>query len=309
MSQPEILVFGSINVDLVCRVGSIPKPGETVLSPRYEQSFGGKGANQAVAAARALGQSGRVRMSGAVGDDALGGAARDNLANEGIDVTSVVTSSEPTGCAFINVDEAGENAITVASGANAALERASIGDASLVVIQMEVPVKRNLECVAAAKAANVPVILNFAPATVAVSAEEMRGLLDGTRYLVVNELEAETVAGLLGCGKAGAPVEGLAEAIAAAAGVDVIATLGGKGAMLLRAGEGASHSVEAPKTNVVDTTGAGDTLVGAFAAFLTMGKSPEEALRLAVTAASLACEGYGAQTAMPTQEKVLAAAG
>ena len=138
-----ILVFGSINIDLVTRVASIPRPGETVLSPRYETLFGGKGANQAVAAARAS-LPRRVTIAACVGDDAFGRSARDNLIRNGVGADLVANSTEPTGCAFITVDEHGENAITVASGANAMLTEASIRnfgiDASTVaVLQMEVP--------------------------------------------------------------------------------------------------------------------------------------------------------------------------
>ena len=138
-----ILVFGSINIDLVARVASIPRPGETVLSPRYVTLFGGKGANQAIASARAS-LPRRVTIAACVGDDAFGRSARDNLNRNGVGADLVTNSTEPTGCAFITVDEHGENAITVASGANAMLTEASIRnfgiDASTVaVLQMEVP--------------------------------------------------------------------------------------------------------------------------------------------------------------------------
>ena len=120
-----ILVFGSINIDLVSRVVSIPRPGETVLSPRYDMLFGGKGANQAIAAAR-VSLPGRVTIAACVGDDAFGRAARQNLVENGVVDDMVVISTEPTGCAFITVDEHGENAITVASGANTTLAASSV---------------------------------------------------------------------------------------------------------------------------------------------------------------------------------------
>jgi ribokinase len=138
-----ILVYGSINIDLVARVASIPRPGETVMSPRYDTLFGGKGANQAVAAARAS-LPGKVAIIACVGGDVFGQAARDNLSRNGVMADLIAIGAEPTGCAFITVDEHGENAITVASGANSTLtERSAPGltvDASTVaVFQMEVP--------------------------------------------------------------------------------------------------------------------------------------------------------------------------
>ena len=138
-----ILVFGSINIDLVSRVVSIPRPGETVLSPRYDMLFGGKGANQAIAAAR-VSLPGRVTIAACVGDDAFGRAARQNLVENGVVDDMVVISTERTGCAFITVDEHGENAITVASGANTALTASSVhavttNASTVAVFQMEVP--------------------------------------------------------------------------------------------------------------------------------------------------------------------------
>jgi ribokinase len=138
-----ILVFGSINIDFVARVASIPRPGETVLSSGYETLFGGKGANQAVAAAR-VSLPHRVTIAACVGDDAFGRSARDNLIRNGVVADLVATSAEPTGCAFITVDERGENAITVASGANATLTDVPVRsfqvNASMIaVLQMEIP--------------------------------------------------------------------------------------------------------------------------------------------------------------------------
>ena len=142
-----ILVFGSINIDLVARVPSIPRPGETVLAPGYELFFGGKGANQAVAAARATSGSGRVvAMAGRVGNDEFGRAALANLDRNGVTTGAVATGPEPSGCAFITVEESGQNAITVASGANRMVRAGNVhgrfDQEDIVVLQMEVPFSR-----------------------------------------------------------------------------------------------------------------------------------------------------------------------
>ena len=197
-----ILVFGSINIDLVARVASIPRPGETVLSPRYETLFGGKGANQAIAAARAS-LPRRVTIAACVGDDAFGRSARDNLDRNGVVADLVANSTEPTGCAFITVDEHGENAITVASGANATLTEASIRnfgiDASTVaVLQMEVPFPASLSVARQVRAVGGRVIWNFAPAPSKFSATDLSDLVNATDIFVVNEHEALAAAALLG---------------------------------------------------------------------------------------------------------------
>ena len=164
-----ILVFGSINIDLVARAPSIPRPGETVLSPGYETLFGGKGANQAVAVARASRGSGiEVAIAARVGSDAFGRAAVANLAASGVSVAFVTAGPEPTGCAFIVVEDSGENAITVASGANGALASASLSReftaADILVLQMEAPFAESLLTATKARLAGARVIWNFAPA-------------------------------------------------------------------------------------------------------------------------------------------------
>jgi ribokinase len=156
-----IVIFGSLNIDLVARVSVIPGPGRTVLAPSYETHFGGKGANQAVAAARLAGP-GKVRMAGRVGRDGFGDDAIGNLAANGVETGLIVRSTEPTGCAFITVDASGENAITVASGANLATTAADLPAAifradTVLVLQMEVPFEQSLRAARLAKSAGAQI--------------------------------------------------------------------------------------------------------------------------------------------------------
>ena len=190
-----ILVFGSINIDLILRVKTFAKPGETVLTERYQTEFGGKGANQAVAAARARRDFGlRVVMASAVGGDAFGRGAVDNLEANGVDTSAVRTSAEPTGCAFIAVDRSGENAITVASGANRAVRASDVSDellrmARVVVLQMEVPPEETLALASRAKRFGTQVLLNLAPMPDDIGTDLLTALLAVTGILVANEHE------------------------------------------------------------------------------------------------------------------------
>jgi len=197
-----ILVFGSLNVDLVARVAVIPGPGKTVLAPSYTTHHGGKGANQAVAAARIAGP-GKVRMAGRVGRDGFGDGALQNLIANGVDTGLIVRADEPTGCAFITVDPGGENAITVASGANMAasvadLPAALFGSDTVLVLQMEVPFAGSLEVARRTKSASGIAIWNLAPVPEQMSSAMLRDLLDSTDYLLVNEHEALDAAATLG---------------------------------------------------------------------------------------------------------------
>ncbi|NNM71345.1 ribokinase [Enterovirga aerilata] len=301
-----IVVFGSINIDLVARVASIPRPGETVLSPGYEMLFGGKGANQAVAAARALQGTGiEVAMVGRVGDDEFGRAAVGNLQANGVAVGCVAAAREPTGCAFIAVDERGENAITVASGANMALRAGDLahrpGRGDVLVLQMEVPFAEALSAAREASAAGAVVIWNLAPAPASFSREDLSALLDATTILVVNEHEASAAAGALG--------EAASDAAAAAAAVSlchdrtVILTSGAAGARVYAGGTCSFHA-PAPAVEVVDTTGAGDTFVGVLAAMSAEGMDLPRSVELACRAASLACGRSGAQAGMPSRAEL-----
>jgi ribokinase len=297
-----ILVFGSINIDLIVRVPEFAKPGETVLTDSYQTAFGGKGANQAVAAARASRAPSRVVMASAVGDDAFGRIALDNLAANHVDIRFVRTVAEPTGCAFITVDKAGENAITVASGANRAVSAASIPDAlldeaALIVLQMEVPVVENLALASRAKGRGKRVLLNLAPAPDIGTAEHLAALLAATDILVANEHESRAALTLLTEKDAVDPETAMA-GIVQSQGLVGVVTLGAQGATAIFP-EGSRRHETATPVEVVDTTGAGDTFAGILAAGLAEERPFEEALARACHGASLACLALGAQAGMP----------
>ncbi|GLK74618.1 ribokinase [Ancylobacter dichloromethanicus] len=303
-----ILVFGSINMDLVASVAAIPRPGETVLSPGYRTLFGGKGANQAVAAAR---MGGRVAMIGRVGGDAFGQACRANLAANGVDTGAIVTATEPTGCAFITVDAAGENAITVASGANGAVEASDlpdreIGPGTLAVMQMEVPPKASLAAARKVKAAGGRVLWNLAPAPAGLSEAALRDILATTDIFVVNEIEALMAARALG---GATDIEAAGQLVARRGGMVCVVTAGASGAFACLP-DGTVRHTPAPPVTPVDTTGAGDTFVGVLASELgspaDLGSRADldAALRRACAAASMACLATGAQDGMPDRQQL-----
>ncbi|HEX6980479.1 MAG TPA: ribokinase [Alphaproteobacteria bacterium] len=298
-----ILVFGSINIDLVATVPSIPRPGETVLSARYETTAGGKGANQAVAAARARADARLpVVMAGAVGDDGFGAFALANLAKNGVDTRAVRKGGEPTGCAFIAVNPRGENAITVASGANRTVRAADVPDAMLgqaraVVLQMEIPVDENIALARRARAAGTPVILNLAPAPADLSPALLERLLASVDVLVLNELEAAAVAAAYD-GVTGTDPGTMARDIAERAKLTAVITLGADGAVASVHGK-PPLAARALTITPVDTTGAGDAFVGIMAAKIAEGVAFERCLRYAAVGASLACLALGAQASLP----------
>jgi ribokinase len=301
-----IVIFGSINMDLVARVQRIARPGETVLSRRADSFFGGKGANQAVAAARVShGGPVQVAMAGAIGNDPFGMACLKNLEDNGVNARAIRVTEEPTGCAFITVDETGENAITVASGANMALRSADLPDsllalASVLVLQMEVPIADNLEVAARARRAGVRVMWNFAPVPTVKERSAMIELLAATDVLVVNEHEALSIAEIVGDSsgddhlKAGA-------SIARTFGPTCIVTAGARGAYAI-APDGTQIRAAARPIKPIDTTGAGDTFVGVLANGLAEGLDTGRAMERACAAASLSCLTAGAQAGMPQRE-------
>lgn len=291
-----ILVFGSINVDLVARVATIPGPGKTVLAPSYERHFGGKGANQAVAAAR-LAPPGRVAMAACVGDDGFGRESIDNLAANGVGIELVRADASPTGCAFITVDARAENAITVASGANLSPKAEDVPDALLtsgmtLVLQMEVPFAQSLALARRTRQAGGRVVWNCAPVPDGFSTADASALLAASDVLIVNEHEAADVAAILG-----EPDAGIARFIAGTT-TGCIVTAGADGAFA-HPPDGETFHVPAPRIEPVDTTGAGDTFVGAVAAALDEGLGLRQALDLGCRAAALSCLAPGAQGGMP----------
>ena len=289
-----IIVFGSVNVDFVTRVTSIPKPGETVLGPAYDVIPGGKGANQALAAQRA---GSPTFMAGAVGDDPFAAIGLELLVEAGVDCSAVAKVEAPTGAAFITVDHNGENAITVASGANAyasakALEALPIGPKDTLLMQREVPEAEQMTAARFAKSKGARVLLNVAPA--GIVSDELAHLVD---IILVNEHEAMVVAKGFGL-SAENPIDA-AQAIASARNMACIVTLGSEGAVGWT--DGVRRQVPAPSVTVVDTTAAGDAFCGAFAAALDQGFGFTGALGRGVTAGSLACTIHGAQPSLPTK--------
>ncbi|MGF9759276.1 ribokinase [Microvirga sp. 0TCS3.31] len=301
-----IVIFGSINMDLVARVPRIARPGETVLSRRADSFFGGKGANQAVAAARTS-QGGpiRVAMAGAVGNDPFGTACLKNLEENGVDIQAIRVTDEPTGCAFITVDETGENAITVASGANMALRSRDLPDsllskASVLVLQMEVSLAASLDAAARARRAGARVIWNFAPVPSIKERSGMAELLEATDVLVVNEHEALAIAEIVS-GPEGDDYLRAATTLANDFGPTCIVTAGARGAYAISRDGTRIHAAARPITPV-DTTGAGDTFVGVLANGFAEGLEIGPAVERACAAASLSCLTPGAQAGMPQRE-------
>jgi ribokinase len=290
-TAPEVAVVGSLNLDLVVRVARLPGPGETVSGDDVFRNPGGKGANQAVAAAR-LGRG--VAMVGCVGDDDAGRELLGSLEGDAVDTSPVrVVAGVPSGTAFITVGEDGENQIVVSPGANARLTPddvaaagAALRAAAVTLLQLEVP----LEAVAAAaRAAGGRVVLN--PAPVRALPDELLAQVD---VLVPNRVELAQLAG----GPVPVSVEeatGLAGRLPARA---VVVTLGADGALVVEHGQ-ASH-VPAVPVRAVDTTAAGDAFCGGLADALAAGAALQEATRRAVRVAAAACLRPGAQASLPT---------
>jgi len=283
-----VIVFGSINLDLIFALPAIPRPGETVLGPSTRIEPGGKGANQAVAAAR---DGATVVMAGSVGRDTLADAALSVLRAAGVDLTRVQAVETSTGCAAIAVDPAGDNAIAVGSGANLLshafqVEDALLGPAATLMLQMEVPAAQNAALIARARAAGSRVVLNLAPAS-ALAEDGLRGI----DVLVVNETEGAWLAGHLGCGgTAGALRDRLG-------GVAVVLTRGGAGAEVAER-DGAWHE-PALAIQAIDTTAAGDCFVGVLAHRLDCGETLRAAVRRASVAAGICCTRLGSQGSIP----------
>jgi len=292
-----ILVFGSLNIDLVFAVEALPRAGETVTARRFETLPGGKGANQATAAARA---GAEVLMAGCVGDDGFGRSLLKALGGNGVDVRLVRRVSAATGCAVVAVDAKGENQILVASGANALARAADVPDALLgprttLLLEREVEARESAALARRAKRRGARVILNLAP--MGPVPEE---LLAASDVIVVNEHEAAMLLG-------GEPAcASAAAAFASRRGITLIVTLGAEGAMAFRP-DGPVLRVGALPVTPVDTTGAGDAFVGVLAAALDRGQALAEALRRASVAGALACLKEGAQSALPTAEEIEAA--
>lgn len=283
-----VLVAGSANLDFVVRAAHVPAPGETVLGREFATFPGGKGANQAVACARAGGAY--TRMLLALGDDAYGAVLDKALAEAGVERHVIRAPDVASGTAFICLSDDAENAITVAPGANMQLRPhhlPSLRGVSHLLLQLETPLETVASFAHIAHAAGVKVVLNAAPATALPA-----GLLDDVDLLVVNEGELATLAG------PGTPAAQLARLPVPC----VVVTLGARGCVARRGGElllQPAFPVEA-----VDTTAAGDTFCGALAARLAQHASLADALRFASAASALACTRLGAQTSVPARAEV-----
>jgi len=292
-----ITVFGSINVDLVLRVAAHPRPGETVTGAEQTQVSGGKGANQALAAARA---GAMVRLVGAVGNDDLAGRALSELAVAGVDLAHVARRNGATGLAVIVVDAKGENAIVVAPGVNRAVtaEQAAAIDfapGDTLMLQLEVPYPEGRVLAERAAEQGGRVILSVAP-----FAPLSPNDLAPATILVMNQHEAGALCRHLGIGANDA--EDTVRRLASAFGRTVIATLGADGAVA--AVEGGIIRVPALRVTPVDTTGAGDAFAGVLAARLDAGADLRTAMAAAAAAGSLATTKPGAQPSFPTWPEI-----
>ena len=282
-----ITVFGSINLDLIFPLASIPVSGETLLTAAALLMPGGKGANQAVAAAR---DGGLVAMAGAVGRDALAEPALALMREAGVDLSRVRQTEVATGVAAILVDRGGDNAIAVGSGANLLargvdVEDARLGPGHTLVVQMEVDAGETAALIRRARRAGGRVILNLAPA--GPIDVDVFGCLD---WLVVNEAEAFYLASRHGTGAD-------AGSLRLCLGVNVIRTRGGNGVEV--ATEMETIRLAAHPVTVVDTTGAGDGFVGVLAAGLDRGAVFQDAVRRACVAAAICCTRGGSQVSLP----------
>ncbi|PKO00842.1 MAG: ribokinase [Chloroflexi bacterium HGW-Chloroflexi-5] len=298
----NIVVVGSLNMDLVVRLPKIPKPGETLLGGVFNTYPGGKGANQAVAASR-LG--GHVSMIGCVGDDSFGRELVENLTKEGVDTSHVfVQPIVSSGVALIQVDDQAQNSIAVASGANFRLsseyvEKAmqAIEKIDVVVMQLETPLETIYTAARVANQRGAKVILNPAPAQVLEN-----DLLQLVDYLIPNEYEIATMTGF--------QIQNITDVNQAAQqlfskGVkNLIVTLGNKGSVIFEVNTNNSVDIPAWKVQAVDTTAAGDCFIGAFAVGLSKEKSVKDAAAFASAAAAISVTRVGAQPSLPTCDEV-----
>ncbi|MEO6116942.1 MAG: ribokinase [Pseudolysinimonas sp.] len=284
-----VIVVGSVNIDLVAVGARMPRPGETVSMQRFAEVQGGKGGNQASAAA-ALGA--QVHFVGAVGSDHWGEAARADLASRGIDVSGLATVEGPTGVAIILVDDGGENSIAIVPGANAAVSPSAVeaalaaidADDAVLVVCLEIPLESVVAAARAASGRGWRVVLNPAPAR-DLPAE----LVAAAKVITPNESEVEVLGGV--------------EALLAAGAGAVVVTRGGDGTEL-HPGDGAASHIAASRADVVDTTGAGDAFTAALAVALANGRELPDAVASASAAGAIATEGFGARGSLATAAQV-----
>ena len=292
-----ITVVGSVNLDLIATVARLPMPGETVTDGTFAMAPGGKGANQALAAARA---GANVRMVAAVGKDGFAREALSLLKDAGVDLSAIVTADAPTGTAVIVVGHDGENVIAVAPGANRRLDPSAVtgltfGKDDIILLQQEVPPETIRTVIEHARAGSARTVLNTAPWRA-----ETAALAGSADIMVANDGEFERAADTLRI--APGEREQRMREWATRTGRPVIVTLGADG-VLVADGDGVT-AVPALPVEPVDTVGAGDTFCGYLAASLQRGDTLTAAVRRAAVAASLACLGHGAQPAIPAAAEV-----
>lgn len=294
MNGPLITVLGSLNMDLVTLVERAPHMGETVMGRAFRTIPGGKGANQAIAAARA---GANVAMIGAVGSDPFGDELLETLRADGVVTGSIRRSQGASGTAHIVVDGAGQNAIVVVPGANGTVtalsepEKALIRRSRFLLMQLELPLSAVEEGAAVATAAGVTVVLTPAPAQPLPEA-----LLRRVDWLVPNQHEAALLTGKADPAEAGAALAQLCR--------HVVITLGSEGCLFVADAGRTVHRAGAVKVTPVDTTAAGDTFTGALAVALSEGMAPEEALRFAARAAAISVTRLGASPSMPHRQEI-----
>jgi ribokinase len=296
VAEPVIAVVGSLNIDLIAYAARMPAAGETVIGDRFVMGFGGKGANQAVMAAR-LGA--RVSMVGALGDDVYAGMTVDNLIAQGVDAAHVARVPGSSGVAPIWVEPDGTNRIIVVPGANDAVDPAGAADAvralrgvAVVVGQLEIPQRATAAAFAAAREVGAATILNPAPAAPLDSA-----LLDAADWLIPNETEFASLAGLESFDPS--DDDQLAR-FASDVRPRLVVTLGSGGAAIITASGSVERAAAVPAT-AVDTTGAGDAFVGAFAYGLAAGLPELTAVRLGIACASDSVTKRGTQSSFATR--------
>ena len=300
MSARPFTIIGSANVDMVMQVNRLPERGETVTDGVFMQTFGGKGANQAVAAARA---GGDARFVACLGCDAFTPTMVENFRADGLNLDGVrFADDRPSGSALVMIDASGMNYLTVAPGSNAALtpghiagEWDRIASSGLILLQMEIPVETNREVLRRAREAGIPVMLNYAPAH-----SMQRDLLAGLDALIVNENEAAALSGIEFSGSESA--ERIIRLLAGLGPRRVILTLGRAGAMTCE--KGIVDYVSAFPVKAVDTTAAGDTFCGALGVALLEGRTLFEAVRFATAAAAISVTRVGAQPSIPSRVEI-----
>lgn len=296
----KLVVLGSVNADHVLQVPSFPRPGETLHGRNYQVIPGGKGANQAVAAARLHADIGFIAC---VGDDSFGINIRENFRVDGIDITAVKMQPNcPTGIAMIQVSDSGENSICLSAEANAKLTAVAIEpdldrirQADYLLMQLETPLCGIEKAAQVAKAANTVVILNPAPAR--TLSDELLACVD---IITPNETEAEVLTGIIVMDADSA--QQAANVLHAKGIKTVMITLGAKGVWLSQ--DGCGDLITGFRVDAIDTTAAGDTFNGAFVTGLMDGLALESAVKFAHAAAAISVTRFGAQTSIPTRKEV-----